>query len=215
MKLISPERPPTHPPPSFLPFSDRKREFSPRRSCQIPRKTTFGHPASSLFFYEHYIGGEGSRTYLVFALFYSRLGHRIDGRESGDQVQMRSFMPRLQKLEELCVAAAVAAAAQAGSQGGGGAPSRADNSQAASLLRSAAGREGGRGQAESNRMEPSRADNSQLACLLRTAGRQGGKEGRGRGAEWSRVEPTTASLPYARDSSLMISPPKCLYLTNK
>lgn len=35
----------------------------------------------------------------LFVLFYSRLGHRIDGRESGDQVQMRSFMPRLQKTE--------------------------------------------------------------------------------------------------------------------
>lgn len=46
----------------------------------------------------------------MFVLFYSRLGHRIDGRESGDQVQMRSFMPRLQKLKYLRPAAAAAAA---------------------------------------------------------------------------------------------------------
>lgn len=55
-------------------------------------------------------GRWGGRTHLVFALFYSRLGHRIDDRESGDQVQMRSFMPRLQKLNYLCPAAAAAAA---------------------------------------------------------------------------------------------------------
>lgn len=53
----------------------------------------------------------------MFVLFYSRLGHRIDGRESGDQVQMRSFMPRLQKLKYLCPAAAAAAAADGSREG--------------------------------------------------------------------------------------------------
>lgn len=73
------------------------------------------------------------RTHLVFVLFYSRLGHRIDGRESGDQVQMRSFMPRLQKLKYLCPAAAAAAAerAQEGRKAGrtGGRGRGADKSQ--------------------------------------------------------------------------------------
>lgn len=67
----------------------------------------------------------GIRTHLVFVLFYSRLGHRIDGRESGDQVQMRSFMPRLQKLNYLCPAAA--AERTAGGKGGGGEPTKASH----------------------------------------------------------------------------------------
>lgn len=65
----------------------------------------------------------------MFVLFYSRLGHRIDGRESGDQVQMRSFMPRLQKLNYLCPAAAAerTAGGKEGREGGGGEPTKASH----------------------------------------------------------------------------------------
>lgn len=68
----------------------------------------------------------------MFVLFYSCLGHRIDGRESGDQVQMRSFMPRLQKLNYLCPAPAAAAAAaehceREGREAGGGEPTKASH----------------------------------------------------------------------------------------
>lgn len=75
---------------------------------------------------------------MFVVLFYSRLGHRIDGEESGDQVQMRSFTPRLKKKTELALCPAAAAAVglwrergrrrhsqDPEDRGGGGAPTKA------------------------------------------------------------------------------------------
>lgn len=106
VKLISHKRPPTHPPRSFL-LHSQKQEFSPRLcSLSSLKKNTTNDHLSTRFKTTVDGGRSCGRTHLVFVLFYSRLGHRIDGRESGDQVQMRSFMPRLQKLNYLCPAAA-------------------------------------------------------------------------------------------------------------